>query len=305
MSTSQMNSHAAFLDNNATLAVTALRTLRLALPLSATLMLCACASSGLELAALATGDPASGDAASSNSTAPGAAGPGIVTGTLAPVQKSADNSDLAASPSIVKARGLRANGDLHGAMSVLETAMRKAPDDHALMRERGLLALELGQIKEAKQLLVKADAAGAPDWRIKSALGSAHAASGDQRAAQREFAAALKLAPDHPSILNNLALSYALDGRHAEAEKLLRTAARAKSAAPKANQNLALLLGLNGNIDEARKVSEASLPKDVATSNISYLERLKTDGVQISRAKRSLTDDGVANTNVGLVNPHN
>ncbi len=270
------------------------RSLRILIPLAASLMLSACAGSGLELAALATADPANASAASSNASS-------IETGALS---KSSANGEQKAgdktaaqptNPSIVKARGLRANGDLTGAMAVLEEAA-KGSDDPALLRERGLLALELGRIKDAKRLLAKADKAGPPDWRIKSALGSAYSASGEQQSAQHEFAAALKLAPDHPSILNNLALSYALEGRHAQAEKLLRTAAQSSKGDPKAKQNLALLLGLHGNLDEARKVSEASLPKDVSSSNMSYLEQLKTAEAQVSRAKRQTTSDSVATT---------
>ena len=104
----------------------------------------------------------------------------------------------------------------------------------------------------------------------------------------------------HPSIL-----SYALDGRRDQAEKLLRTAARGKAAAPKAKQNLALLLGLNGNLDEARKVSEASLPKEMVTSNISYLERLKSGGGQVSRAERKPVDESIATTTLGSLAPEN
>lgn len=315
--------HDEYLDQTATLAVSALRSLRLALPLSVTLMLSACAGSGLELAALATADPASGDAASSpgssGSTSSDRAPGSIITGSLAPIdaqgaqvsrartgsRSAPDALKSAHAAAIEKARGLRANGDLAGAMSALEGAAKSDPDDLSLMRERGLLALELGDTAQARQLLEKADAAGPPDWRIKSALGSAYAASGDQPAAQRQFAAALELAPDHPSILNNLALSYALDGRHAQAEKLLRTAARSKAAAPNAKQNLALLLGLNGNLDEARRVSEAALPKDLATSNISYLERLKNEGARVSRARRGPAEDDGGTTRLGSLDRNN
>lgn len=312
-------SHDAYLDQTATLAVSALRTLRLALPLSAALMLSACASSGLELAALATADPASSEAASSTDSSAGPAPGSIITGSLAPIDEpaarvsraqtasrsgsEADQSRHAAA--ISKARGLRGNGDLNGAFSVLEAAAKTDPKDVTLLRERGLLALELGQVDEAKGLLRKADKAGPADWRIKSALGSAYAASGDQPAAQRQFAAALELAPDHPSILNNLALSYALDGRHAQAEKLLRSAAQSKATAAKAKQNLALLLGLNGNLDEARKVSEAALPKDMATSNISYLERLKSQGARVSRAERRPAETDGTTTRVGSLKAEN
>jgi Flp pilus assembly protein TadD len=267
-------------------------------------MLSACAGSGLELAALSTADPASGSAASSTSSG------SIETGALPPVAEGASRSKEVRTvsekltPAIAKARQLRTNGDLKGAMDTLTTAAEASPTDTGLMRERGLLALEMGQIDEAKGLLKKADSSSAPDWRIKSALGSAYAASGDQPAAQKEFAAALTLAPDHPSILNNLALSYALDGKHEQAEKLLRRAATSKGAATKARQNLALLLGLSGNIDEARHVSEAALPAEQANANISYLERLKS-GAKTSRVERNKPDDDAATTTIGAMTPGN
>ncbi|MCB1505054.1 MAG: tetratricopeptide repeat protein [Hyphomicrobiaceae bacterium] len=282
------------------------RPLALIFPLSASLFLSACAGSGLELAALSQADPASGSAASSITTS------SIETSALAPAGKSGGETKSGAgetplSPEIVKARGLRSNGDLAGAMGVLAQAAQKAPKDKALMRERGLLALEMGQIGDAKALLTKADDADAPDWRIKSALGSALAASGDQTGAQREFAAALKLSPDHPSILNNLALSYALDGRHEQAEKLLRRAALAKQSTGKSKQNLALLLGLRGELDEARKFSEATLPRDEARANISYLERLKTSGSRVSRVDRgeAAASKSAAATTLGALMPPN
>lgn len=67
MSRLQVVSDEAFLDATATLAVTALRSVGSPFPLSATLMLGACAASGLELAAIMSADFASSDAASSTS----------------------------------------------------------------------------------------------------------------------------------------------------------------------------------------------------------------------------------------------
>lgn len=271
---------------------------RVGAPLAAALMLAGCAGSGLDLATLSAGDaPADTSTAAAPAVAP------IETGSLPPVNEMqhAAAEPETASPAIVKARKLRENGDLQGAKSALAAGAANAPKDRTILREQGLLALEMGQIDEAKKLLTKADDAAKPDWRVKSALGSAYAASGDHKAAQREFAAALKLAPDHPSILNNMALSHALDGRHEEAEKLLRRAAQSKQTAAKANQNLALILGLKGNIDEARQVSHASLPKEEASANISYLEKLRS-GARVSRAKPRDSDDSAAATTMGSLN---
>ena len=56
--------------------------------------------------------------------------------------------------------------------------------------------------------------------------------------AQAQFAKALVLAPNHPSILNNQAIAYALDGKAGEAEKLLRKAASGQRE-PRSRKNAA------------------------------------------------------------------
>lgn len=179
---------------------------------------------------------------------------------------------------------LRRSGDKNGAYALLEQAGALHPADRALLKERGLLAVDLGHIAQGKDLLARAIGAGAPDWRLHSALGAALAASGEQQAAQEQFAKALELAPDHPAVLNNLALSYALDGKREEAERLLRHASDHGSSATaraQAKQNLVLILGLSGRIDEARRVSEATLPAPQAKANMAYLRSL-ADGAKIA-----------------------
>jgi Flp pilus assembly protein TadD len=189
------------------------------------------------------------------------------------------------------ARSVRDAGNKARALAMLD----KTPDadkDHALLLERGLLSLELGQVERATELLKQAHDSQAPDWRQHSALGAALSAQGQQQAAQAELAKALALAPDNPAVLNNLALSYALDGKHTEAEKLLRTAStHASTGGPQARQNLALILGLRGNIAEARALSEGVLPPKQAKSNIAYLEQLKSGGTQVSKAEPLPQDD--------------
>ena len=89
-----------------------------------------------------------------------------------------------------------------------------------------------------------------------------------------EFAKALALAPDQPSVLNNLALSYALDGKAGEAEQLLLKAQRSAQRSPQVHENLALVLGLRGRYDEARSVGQAALPPAKADQNVAYLREL-------------------------------
>jgi Flp pilus assembly protein TadD len=174
------------------------------------------------------------------------------------------------------ARALRTAGAKPQALAVLEAAAKAEPAHRRLALERGLMALELGDAAKAEKLLRSAHDPKAPDWRLHSALGAALASQGKQQDAQAQFAKALALAPSHPGILNNLALSYALDGKADEAEKVLRNAAAAKANpdAAKVKQNLALVLGLGGKFAEARKVAESALPADKAGANVAYLQKL-------------------------------
>lgn len=160
---------------------------------------------------------------------------------------------------LAAARILRRQGDKSGALALLDQGASAAPNDARLFRDRGLLALELGAVSRARDHLQHAVASGSRDWQTHSALGSALAASGKQKDAQRHFAEALKQAPDNPVVLNNLALSLALDGRRGEAEQMLRRASAGKDKASEARvaQNLMLL----GRISEAdRKAASKPAP---------------------------------------------
>lgn len=241
--------------------------------------LAGCAQGTLSLDALPSAEP---NLETSSITSTPAANGQTATADRSP--KRAPKSSVAAA--IGEARKLRLTGDKPRALQSLDAAADKDPNDKDLMKERGLVALETGKVKQAETLLRKAFDANEPDWRLHSGLGAALAAQGKQAEAQLQFAKALEIVPDHPSVLNNLALSYALDGKHAEAEKLLKRVTAVKGAEPKAQQNLALLLGLKGNVGEAKKISESVLPPETARVNVGYLESLRAGGERatVSRA---------------------
>ncbi|MBY0224936.1 MAG: tetratricopeptide repeat protein [Hyphomicrobium sp.] len=174
--------------------------------------------------------------------------------------------------SIRKARDLRAAGKKAEALELLDRSAG-ADTDRAIIGERGLLALELGQIDKSVALLARAQNPVKPDWRMQSAYGAALSAAGRQKEAQDQFSKALAAAPGQPSILNNLALSYALEGRKDEAETTLRQAA-AQTGDPQARQNLALVLGLNGKTGEASAITKSTLPPEKAKENLAYFEKL-------------------------------
>lgn len=198
--------------------------------------------------------------------------PGDAPTAVSPRQK----AEGPPSGALAEARALRLSGDKPGAFAILEKAAESSPRDTAVLKERALLALELGHIAKAEQQLKSLIDPKAPDWRILSGYGAALASSGKHQQAQMQFAKALELAPDHPAILNNLALSYALDGKSDDAEKLLARAAQTgQRTAPgaQARQNLALIVGLKGRTDEAVKISSAVLPPAQARANADFLAK--------------------------------
>jgi Flp pilus assembly protein TadD len=254
------------------------------LALSAALLSAGCAGSGLETGALQLTSP---------DGAPVEAEPKSPAGWKASVAR-VKEPDFKVAPEtgrlIKESRALREKGDKAAALDLLDKAPN-AEQDLAIVKERGLLAAELGKVSRAEELLRKAATDKTPDWRVHSALGATLSAAGRQSDARAEFNKALALAPDHPAILNNLALSFAMEGKQDEAERILRKAVVQDGAEAQAQQNLALVLGLKGNLDEAKRVTRSVLPPDKAAANIAYLETLKTGDVKVSKADAPAAQD--------------
>ncbi len=178
--------------------------------------------------------------------------------TLAAARSNPRDAEAALAAAVI----LRRQGDRAGALALLDASGPHAPNDARLLRDRGLLSLELGAVSRARDHLRKAVANGSRDWQTHSALGSALAAGGDQKGAQRHFADALKLMPDNPVVLNNLALSLALDGRRGEAEQMLRRVAANPQKARDARvaQNLALVSKISERDGKAASKPTETVP---------------------------------------------
>ena len=191
--------------------------------------------------------------------------------------------------SIGYARALKAAGEKEKALNMLQQAAINNPDSKPIASEQGRLALDLGQLDYADKALARAEDPARPDWRIESAKGTLAAKRGDRKGAIALFEQAQSLAPAEPSVLNNLALAYALDGRPSEAETLLRDAAAKGGDATKIRQNLALVLGVQGKYDEAKQVASNDLAKDQAAANVAYLQKMvKATPVTLAGAKSSV-----------------
>ena len=111
-----------------------------------------------------------------------------------------------------------------------------------------------------------------PDWRILSAQGAALDQLGRYEEARQYYASALKIAPEEPSVLSNLGLSYVLSKDLPKAEETLRRAHSRADADPRVRANLALVVGLQGRMAEAERIVKADLPAEEAAANVAAAE---------------------------------
>jgi Flp pilus assembly protein TadD len=172
------------------------------------------------------------------------------------------------------AQALRRTGQRAQAVAVLEKASIESPHNKAVLGAYGRALAEAGSYEQALQVLDRAHTPDQPDWHILSAQGAVLDQMGRHADAQRYYLTALKIAPEEPSVLSNLGLSYALSKNLREAEATLRRAAAQHPADPRVRQNLALVVGLQGRFAEAENIARADLPADEAAANAAYLKQM-------------------------------
>ena len=170
------------------------------------------------------------------------------------------------------ARALRAYGQRAQAVAVLEQASIQHPKNHDVLAAYGRALADAGNYKRALDVLNHAHTPADPDWRILSVQGAALDQMGRHEEAQRYYATALRIAPDEPSVLSNLGLSYALSKDLVRAEATLRQAAGQSRVDSRVQQNLALVVGLQRHAADAQGPARVDPP--AAEANVAYLRQV-------------------------------
>lgn len=174
------------------------------------------------------------------------------------------------------ANGLESLGQKDEALDVYRKIAEANPSNAKIAGLYGRKLVAAGKTEEAIPVLEGAEQQGDADWRVMSALGTAYDQKGLYPKAREQYAKALTADPQNLVVMNNLAMSYALEGNLKEAEKELRAAdalPRSKSE-PRIRQNLALVVGLEGRFDEATKLAKDDLPPDQVQENMAYLKKM-------------------------------
>ena len=172
------------------------------------------------------------------------------------------------------AKALRASGQRSQAVAMLEQATLGQPDNKALLAGYGRALADNGNFQQAFDVLSRAHTPDDPDWRILSVQGAVLDQLGRYEEARQYYASALKIAPDEPTVLSNLGLSYVLTKDLPKAEETLRRAHSGADADPRVRLNLAMVIGLQGRVAEAESIVRADRPVEEAEANVAYLKRL-------------------------------
>jgi Flp pilus assembly protein TadD len=184
------------------------------------------------------------------------------------------NNPKDAEAALAYGQSLRATGQRAQAVAVLEQATIAHPGNKALLAGYGRALADNGNFQQAFDVLTRAHSPDNPDWRILSVQGTALDQLGRHDEARRYYASALKIAPEEPSVLSNLGLSYVLSKDLPKAEETLRRAYASSRADARVRQNLALVVGLQGRFAEAETIVKADLPPDEAAANVAYLKQM-------------------------------
>lgn len=171
------------------------------------------------------------------------------------------------------ARALRGIDEKPQAVSVLQQALARHPDDPEILAAYGKLLVETGQLELARAVLSRAHTPDMPNARVLSAQGVVADQSGEHAKAQELYRSALKQDPNDPVILTNLGLSLLLSRQSREAETVLRRAVASPRADLRMRETFALALVVNGRTDEAVSVLGVDMAAAAAREKVAELQQ--------------------------------
>ncbi len=174
------------------------------------------------------------------------------------------------------ANRLKVLGQVGEQLNVYKELSQLHPRDMRLKALYGKELIMSGNNAQGQAVLKQVVEAGAADWKIYSALGSALDQQGKHSEARGYYNSALKTQPGEMSILNNMAMSYMLEGNLKKAEEILKAldAIPESGKTPRIRQNLALSVGLQGRFDEARQIASRDLPPEAVDANLAFLKKM-------------------------------
>ena len=176
-------------------------------------------------------------------------------------------------------RNLRMIGGAKQSAMVMKELVMRQSGNARVLAEYGKALSASDRPQDAVGFLSQALQSAPNDWTILSARGVAYDQSGDHKLAQADYARALTLDDDNPTVMTNLAMSHVLEGLPAIAEKILQKVVARADATPTMRQNLAMVLAMQGKTIEATELGRVDLAPDDANSNAQLFAQFESPRV--------------------------
>jgi tetratricopeptide (TPR) repeat protein len=207
-----------------------------------------------------------------------------------------DSLELAAIDAGAAARA----GKWNVAIGKYERLYAKKPDDPGILLELGDAYMHAGDFSRAIGLLERARTLRPADWRAAYLLGYSYQMAAKPREAEAAYRACLRLNPDYPAALNNLAslLADQQGGRLEEALTLAEKAVRADGGNVEAADTLAWIYLKQNRVETARQLFSSLLARHPENAILHYHyglalrqkgDRARSDGELRAALERGLS----------------
>jgi len=176
------------------------------------------------------------------------------------------------------AESLRRAGDNVSSLTITDEILAKDSKNAAALENKGLALMGTGEFAEAGTAFGEVMKTDPNRWRTLNGIGILFAMKGKYDGAVAYFQAALNVSTDNPSVLNNAALTYAIDRQFYRAYDAFGRAKRhlepGSAEMKRIDLNLALVYAVDGKLDEAEQTATPHLSKEALYNNMGYYSTL-------------------------------
>ncbi len=160
------------------------------------------------------------------------------------------------------AESMRRLGKPAQALDMYKQLAKEKPDDLDVAEGLGLTYMQAGKPTDAGRIFADIMKKDGTRWRTLNALGILFVNKNMIPEAMAYYTEALNQSPDNPSILNNVALSQAVDQQYGRAFETFEQAGRVSTTELQRQQislNMAMVYGISGDLETARTIASKYL----------------------------------------------
>lgn len=162
--------------------------------------------------------------------------------------------------------------DPRSALGFFGRADDVSPNNGRVKAGLGRSMLQLDQVGDGLRLMEQAGNLGYTDAELLADRALARDLTGNQKGAQQDYAAALRLDPGNQKVIRRQAVSFGISGQLDLAEKALEPLLYKGDRA--AWRDRAFILAMNGRTAQALKITNEVMPSSLAGAIEPYMERM-------------------------------